>query len=466
MWGIHVPGMEGMNDILIVEDSKTQALKLRRTLESRGYSVRHAPDGRVALGVMRDSLPALVISDVMMPEMDGFEFCEAVKTEPALAKVPVILVTTLSDPTDVIQALQSGADNFLTKPYKDEILFDRIDYTLKNLEIRNKRSPGDTFVDVLFDGKLYSLNSSRIQMVDLLLSTYESAIQKNQELFDANRKIGDALSSIKILQSNYLKLLETNRDAILVIDEEGLVRFANAAAKTMFGDSDDKLKELARHIPRTPGAAQELELQCCEGLSIHVDARIESTDWDGKPMALAVLRDITDSVRMRKELQQLSLTDELTGLYNRRGFALLAERAASRAGKNGERLFVMFSDLDFMKHINDTWGHKEGDRALMDTASILRRSFRDEDILARMGGDEFAAFGILPAPVEVETLIKRVQDQVTTFNSLKSREYPLALSVGACIFDPATGETFTMVLERADTMMYEIKKARHALRAE
>jgi two-component system cell cycle response regulator len=455
--------MSSKLEILIVEDSKTQALRLRHVLEREGYEVRTAVNGLTALTMIRQTRPGLVISDVMMPEMGGYELCSAIKQDPALKDIPVILVTTLSDPTDVIQALKVGADNFLTKPYDDEVLVSRIRYTAANLELRRNQT-AEMGVEVYFAGQKYFLNSSRIQMIDLLLSTYESAIQKNRELYDANRQLKDALASIKALEANYLRLLETNQDAIVVLDESHAVHYANRAAQIMFGSRIYSLKERAQAIPVIPGECLELEMDTSDGKLINVDARVSETDWDGRRMALVVLRDITEAVRMRRELQQLSLTDELSGLYNRRGFALLAEREILRAERTQSRLFLLFADLDGMKYINDSYGHKEGDLAIIDTAGILRLCFRNSDIIARMGGDEFAVLGVMSPDAGLNEVRGKLAESVATFNALGSRKYGISISSGVELWNPEKPESLDEILKRADATMYENKRSRAGLR--
>ncbi|MDP4114603.1 MAG: response regulator, partial [Bacteroidota bacterium] len=123
-------------EILIAEDSRTQLEQLRYILERNGYNVRVARDGKSALEMIRGSKPDLLISDIIMPQMDGYTLCNIIKQDPDLKDLPVMLLTTLSDPQDVIKGLQCGADNFLTKPYNEPFLLSRIKYTLINREIR------------------------------------------------------------------------------------------------------------------------------------------------------------------------------------------------------------------------------------------------------------------------------------------------------------------------------------------
>jgi two-component system sensor histidine kinase/response regulator len=168
-------------DILIAEDSPTQAQRLQRILERQGYQVTHAADGRQAFEAARRHKPTLILSDVVMPVMDGYELCRQVKSDAALSDIPVVLVTTLSDPQDVIRGLVCGADNFILKPYDDRQLLSRVQFILLNREVRQSERAG-MGVDVFFNGQKHFITADRLQILNLLLSTYEAAIEKNKEL--------------------------------------------------------------------------------------------------------------------------------------------------------------------------------------------------------------------------------------------------------------------------------------------
>ena len=175
-------------EILIVEDSLTQALKLQYILEQHDYNVEVANDGYKALAYLKEHTPTLVISDIVMPEMDGYEMCRKIKEQESLKNIPVILLTSLSDPVDVIRGLQCGADNFITKPYQEDFLISRVKSVLVNKELRRTAS-GDWGFKIFFRGEQYTVTSDRMQMVDLLFSSFENAVQKNQELEDAIREL-------------------------------------------------------------------------------------------------------------------------------------------------------------------------------------------------------------------------------------------------------------------------------------
>ena len=174
--------------ILLVEDSATQSFKLRVLLERHNYRVRVAGNGREAIVALEAEAPTLVISDINMPEMDGYELCRRIKDNPAWNQIPVILLTSLSDPKDILRGLECGADNFTVKPYDDEFLLSRIQYVLANLELRRNAVGGEA-TEIYFAGQKYKLTTDRIHSIDLLLSTYETAVEKNLELTKAKEQL-------------------------------------------------------------------------------------------------------------------------------------------------------------------------------------------------------------------------------------------------------------------------------------
>jgi len=167
--------------ILIAEDSPTQAQQLQHILERQGYRVTATANGRLALEAARREKPALIISDVVMPEMNGYELCRQIKLEERLADVPVVLVTTLSDPQDVIRGLECRADNFILKPYEAEQLLHRIEFVLVNSRMRRSEQSG-MGLEIMFGGQKHFITADRLQILNLLLSTYEAAMQRNHEL--------------------------------------------------------------------------------------------------------------------------------------------------------------------------------------------------------------------------------------------------------------------------------------------
>jgi signal transduction histidine kinase len=175
-------------EILIVEDSPTQAERLRRLIQSVRYKARVAGNGQLALNAIRERKPHLVLSDIVMPEMDGYELCRAIKTDSAMRDIPVILVTSLTDPKDIIKGIECGADNFIRKPYAEDYLLNRIGHMLVNQKLRKNQNMEVGIALYLGDQKHF-INAERQQILDLLISTYEQAVQVNSELQARERQV-------------------------------------------------------------------------------------------------------------------------------------------------------------------------------------------------------------------------------------------------------------------------------------
>jgi len=175
-------------EILIAEDSSTQAAYLKRILEGQDFRVVVTHDGKEALAALRRHKPTLVITDIRMPEMNGYELCHHIRADEQLADLPLILLTELSDPEDVFKGLQCGADNFVTKPYDPSNLVARIEYLLANVNLGN-REKVQTSMEVLLAGRKHVITSDRAQILNLLLSTYEAAVQKNRHLVEAQEEL-------------------------------------------------------------------------------------------------------------------------------------------------------------------------------------------------------------------------------------------------------------------------------------
>lgn len=174
--------------ILIAEDSPTQAEQLQYLLEQNGYQVTAAVNGRLALAALKDFKPHLVISDIVMPEMDGYTLCRAIKSDKELANIPVMLVTSLSDVRDVMKGLECGADHFIRKPYDEKYLLSHIDYLLINRRMRKSQSV-QMGMEIYLSGQRHFISVERQQILDMLISIYEEAVHMNEELVLQQEKL-------------------------------------------------------------------------------------------------------------------------------------------------------------------------------------------------------------------------------------------------------------------------------------
>jgi len=185
-------------------------------------------------------------------------------------------------------------------------------------------------------------------------------------------------------------------------------------------------------------------------------------NFDGNLLARAI-RYAIERHRIKAELKSLSLTDELTGLYNRRGFLTLARQQIKIAHRLKKRLLLIYTDMDNLKWINDTLGHKEGDRALKEMAEIMSNTFRASDLVARMGGDEFAVLGLEEAEADFSKIRMRLQEKTSLSGKDPARPFRLSFSMGFVQYDPEKPEGIDDLLARADKLMYvekSIKKPR------
>lgn len=183
-------------EILVVEDSATQAQLLAQLLQGDGYRVRIAVNGREGLRAARAAAPTMIVSDIAMPEMDGFEMCREIKKDPALRDIPVILLTSISSLYDVIKGLDCGADNFIRKPYDSTYLLGRIRFILANRALRSNGRV-QLGMQVNLGGQTHFITAERQQIFDLLISTYEEAIQMTEQLKAQQARIAHSYQSLE-----------------------------------------------------------------------------------------------------------------------------------------------------------------------------------------------------------------------------------------------------------------------------
>jgi diguanylate cyclase (GGDEF)-like protein/PAS domain S-box-containing protein len=184
-------------------------------------------------------------------------------------------------------------------------------------------------------------------------------------------------------------------------------------------------------------------------------------DSQGEPLHFIFqIEDITERKRAEAAIQALSVVDELTGLYNRRGFLAFSEQHLASIQRTKKSLMVVYADLDGLKQINDSFGHMEGDRALTKTAQLLTETFRSSDVLGRLGGDEFTVFAAVEPDGGVESALDRLERKFASFNAAKTVPYTLSVSVGLAIMNPEEAETVEQLMARADKSMYENKRER------
>ena len=271
-------------------------------------------------------------------------------------------------------------------------------------------------------------------------------------------------------------LVNSLTDAVLVLDPERRIAALNPSATRLLGTGmtlGQTIDQLLHQYPELVAVCrgtgdQEAEIPMRPGLfgppqeALWFNVRVtEIRDGRGRDAGcVVVLRDITERRQMVETIRTLSLTDELTGLLNRRGFTTLAEQQMRTSIRTRNRIWLLFADLDGLKEINDRLGHEAGDRALCEIARLLRTgSFREADLVARLGGDEFAILATEISRTDGDTVMKRVDNALRRANEMPGREYVLSMSVGVAMFDPERPQTLDELIAEADRRMYEAKNS-------
>jgi len=279
--------------ILVVEDSRTQAESLRYILEKKGYVVALATNGRDALEQIKAGRPELVLTDIVMPEMDGYELCRRIKTDGDLKSIPVIIVTQLFDPVDVVRGLEAGADNFIIKPYEPRDIEARIhevmttpageDVTCYPLEIN------------LSDGT-HTLTASRRQILNILLSTYEITVRKNAELQEAHERLN--------LQSEKLQQVVADfRQANLDLQAENAERLK---VEKSLAEANKKLQLMAS-ITRHDLLNQLTAMREYLELSVAHHTKDAGTAWANVASATAIVNQTINTVEFTGEYQKIGI---------------------------------------------------------------------------------------------------------------------------------------------------------------
>jgi two-component system cell cycle sensor histidine kinase/response regulator CckA len=264
-----------MTRVLVVEDSPTQASQIQIILGSSGFAVDVARDGEEGLAKFQDGHFDLIITDVVMPGLSGYDLCRRIKSDPRGKETPVILLTSLGDPVDIIHGLEAGADNFLTKPYDPEYLVYRVRSVLENRRMRAvpKVSVG---VEFMMLGRKFTITSEKEQILDLLVSSFEDIVRTNRELSRSQEELAQAKALVEQYASRleeraerseqrYQSLVESASDAIVGADGDGRIVLWNASASRIFGYSlEEALGMPVSHlVPEHLRDDHETDLRAC-----------------------------------------------------------------------------------------------------------------------------------------------------------------------------------------------------------
>ncbi|MBL8708770.1 MAG: PleD family two-component system response regulator [Rhodospirillaceae bacterium] len=443
--------------ILVVDDIPANVRLLEAKLAAEYFEVVSASSGKEALELIDKQIPDIVLLDVMMPEMDGFEVCTRIRANPKTHFLPVVMVTALSDPSDRVRGLEAGADDFLTKPVNDLALFARVRSLVRLKMIMDEwrmREQTSGQFDLLAAATEPHLNEDRNAAV-LLVESFAPAAQRVVQVL---AKDGDSVEvcdnlarAQELAAGNRFDLIITN---IQVGGEDGLRLCSHLRSQ-----------EETRQVPilliveefDMPRLIKGLDI----GASDYLMKPIDPNELLARVRIQIRRRRYQDRLRANYERSlSLALTDSLTGLYNRRYAMRHLEGLMDRVKESGKALSVLVCDLDRFKDVNDTYGHAAGDEVLKQFALRATASMRNFDMVARTGGEEFVC--LLPdtdgqAALKVaERLCKRVGEVPMKVEGAPNGELTVTVSVGlASTTKVMAGDD---IIKLADAALYRAKQ--------
>lgn len=302
------------------------------------------------------------------------------------------------------------------------------------------------------------------------------AAEMNDCLRGQTTMLADAERRWRILSEASFEGVAVSRDGVILDANENLARWLGCGAEELIGRAGIDLfapedREHVDQMSRSEADVYEAHLLGKDGARLAVEVRARTAAFGAERLRIGVLRDITerrqreaDAAVRAEELRTLSLKDELSGLYNRRGFLELTQHAMRGANRSARKCSVFYIDLNDMKRVNDLFGHEAGDNALRATSALLTEVFRASDVVARLGGDEFAVFAPDCDDDGVLATKARLASTLARRNARSTAPYEISLSVGAATYDPVQPVALQALLDQADARMYEDKRGRKAER--
>ncbi|MEM7046113.1 MAG: PleD family two-component system response regulator [Pseudomonadota bacterium] len=442
--------------ILIVDDLVPNVKLLEAKLAKQYYQTIPAYSGAEALEKAAQETPDLILLDVMMPIMDGFEACEKLKADPATAHIPVVMITALTETEDRVHGLQVGAEDFLSKPLDDLALYSRVGSLIRyklavdDLRVR-AMTASDLGLEAVDDPPIeFLISPSKVLLIEDNQVDYEN-------IKNALASEGDEITWVKSGTETFEAIAQTGFDLIILsltmLDEDGLMLCSQVRTQPQ-----------TRDVPVLLTADEGDSGRVAKGLELG------ATDYVIKPIErnelVARRRNQLRSKRYLDRLHQhyessltMVMTDSLTGLYNRRYLDRLIENLLASTQAIARPTTVMMMDVDHFKNFNDQHGHAVGDKVLHHLGFLFRDNTRQIDTVARYGGEEF----VVVCPEVNETTATRIAERIRTSveNSPITLESGEALAVTISIgvaSSPHSNASPQEMLKAADDALYKAKE--------
>ncbi|MEE2566826.1 PleD family two-component system response regulator [Hyphobacterium marinum] len=434
--------------ILVVDDQEPNVRLLEARLKAEYFEVVTATNGSDALVAAKSQQPDIVLLDIMMPGMDGFEVCRRLKADTATRHIPVVMVTALDQREDRVSGLECGADDFLTKPVDDLTLFARVRSLLRlkvvldELRTRDSATPdaGD-LVDADPKAKPWALIVAGDERAGAHLQSKLPACTQSKVVTDPALAARVAVSGVDIL---LIDLTSPKFDGLRLC-----ARVRSEAA--------------TRHVPIiavvSPDEVERSVRALDLGVSDIIHRPVDAQELNARIRTQLRRKTYADRLRARlDESLEMAITDPLTGLHNRRYIASRLNQAVDAAANGGATVSVLIADLDHFKRINDTFGHEGGDAILKQFSDRLRGGLRALDLAARYGGEEFVI--VMPETGLEEARAGAERLRAATANnpfSLPRGEAAKEVTVSIGVAEFAQGDSPDTLLRRADKALYRAK---------
>jgi two-component system cell cycle response regulator len=442
--------------VLVVDDVAANVKLLEARLSAEYFDVATAQSGAEALVACERAECDIVLLDVMMPDMDGFEVCRRLKTNPLTHHIPVVMVTALDQPSDRVAGLEVGADDFLTKPVSDVALIarvrslSRLKMMTDELRMRAVTSKEMGIESPEREAVAETGRQGKLLVVDDRRSSYERIVSTlgSEHSIDVESDPTNAL--FRAAEGSYEALIVSlglqSFDGLRLCSQLRSLERTRSLPILAIADSDDSSK-----------LARGLEI----GINDYLVRPIDKNELLARVRTQVRRKRYTERLRDNVQLSiEMAITDVLTGLYNRRymesHLATLVEQGAAR----GKPLAVLVLDIDFFKAVNDTYGHEAGDEVLREFSVRVRKSIRGIDLACRYGGEEFVI--VMPetdmavAATVAERLRRRVANEPFPIEQGK-RPIEVTISIGIATLEAAE-DNAASILKRADQALYRAKR--------
>lgn len=441
--------------VLIVDDVPANLKLLDAKLTAEYFGVLKASSGPEAIEVAKREIPDIILLDVMMPGMDGFEVCRRLKAMPETEHIPVVMVTALDQAKDRVQGLEAGADDFLTKPVNDLALFARVKSLVRlkmvTDELRMREATGQRI------GALVGGSTERMLMTEpgrvLVIDDRPTSLKRTCEALSIEHTVAVAESPEEMLQLAAIGDYDLLIVSLTLAEHDGL-RLC----------SQLRSLEVTRQTPLlaiveegdTPRLVRALDM----GVNDYLVRPVDRNELVARCRTQLRRKRFQDYLREKfQQGLELAITDSLTGLYNRRYMESHLGAMVEDGLTNDKPVSLLIFDIDFFKSVNDTYGHAAGDAVLKEFSQRIAQNVRGVDLACRMGGEEFVV--VMPdtdltyAKMVAERLRMRIGE--TPFKIDDGHDLNVTVSIGIAVVEGA-GDTAEKLIERADAALYRAKR--------